>query len=144
MKKKTILDFGSGLGDLKKKIIKKTNNKVINYEVVDGLSEVNHWSHVNFDIIIFSQVLYLLTPDELKDLLLKLKKHNNKLIIICAFSTQSLVNKIGKIILAHSDAHDDTKTTPQEEEKLLLNFCDLIEKKNFFNIFKILKLKFKD
>lgn len=142
--KKIILDFGAGLGILKKKIINQTKHTVINYDLISELSEIKDWRDIQFDVIIFSQVLYLFSPEEMKTLLFQLKKHNSKLIIINVFSTQSFINKIGKTLLAHSDAHDGTKISPKEEEKLLLNYCELLKVKNYFNIFKILKLKFKN
>ena len=142
-KKLIILDFGCGLGLLKKKIIKEKNLKVINYDLVEKLSDVKNWKDKKFDVIIFSQVLYLFSKKEFIQLFKQLKKHNKDLIIICAFSTQSIMNKVGKFLLAHKDAHKDTKTFPLEEERLLLKFCKPIFSKNFFNIFKILKLKFK-
>lgn len=61
-----------------------------------------------------------------------------------AFSTQGILNKIFAFILGHKDAHYGTKTKPIEEEKILLEECDLIKKINFFGLFKILKLKFKE
>jgi hypothetical protein len=141
--KKVILDFGSGLGYLKKKIGNKYNLEIINYDIVEELSDVKNWKDVKFDIIIFSQVLYLFSPNEFKELFLQLKKHNSDLIIICAFSTQSFINKIGKYLLGHKDAHEGTRISPKEEEMLLLSFCEPIESKNFLNIFKLFKLKFK-
>ena len=142
--KKIILDFGSGLGLLKKKIINQTKHSVINYDRINELSEVEDWRQKKFDIIIFSQVLYLFSPHELRNLLFDLKKHNSELIIINVLSTQSLLNKIGKILLAHADAHLGTKISPREEEDLLSSHCELIKIKNYFNVFKILKLKFKN
>ena len=64
--------------------------------------------------------------------------------VIVAFSTQGILNKIFAFILGHKDAHYGTKTKPIEEEKILLEECDLIKKINFFGLFKILKLKFKE
>ena len=67
-KKKVILDFGCGLGELKKINLKKKNkSKIINYDIIQKLSDVTKYNNINFDTIVFCQVLYLF----------KTKKNNN-------------------------------------------------------------------
>ena len=51
--KKIILDFGSGLGLLKKKIINKTKHSVINYDRINELSEVEDWRQKNLILLSF-------------------------------------------------------------------------------------------
>ena len=143
-KKKIILDFGSGIGVLKK-LNKKLNNPstIINYDIIKDLSEIQYWYKSKFDTIVVSQVFYLLDEKKILSILNKLYSINPKVEIICAFSTQSIFNKIGSYLLGHSDAHKDTKTNPIEERIILLKKCNLLEEISFFGLFRILRLNLK-
>lgn len=143
-KKKIIVDFGCGLGELKKLNIKKKNkSKIINYDIISELSEVKTYENLKFDTIVFCQTLYLLKPKKIKILLAKLKSQNKNLEIIVVYSTQSILNRLFAILLGHTNAHNNTITSPKKERELLLNQCYLIKEINYFNLFKIMLLKFK-
>jgi purine-nucleoside phosphorylase len=143
-KKKIILDFGCGLGGLKKiNFEKKNKSKIINYDIIKKLSDVNKYNNLNFDTIVFCQVLYLFKKKKIIMLLKKLKRQNKDLEIIVVYSTQSIVNKVFAFFLGHVDAHNNTVTTPEEERELLLNQCYLIKEINYLNLFRIIMLKFK-
>jgi hypothetical protein len=143
-KNKIILDFGCGLGELKKLNIKKKNKStIINYDIITSLSDVKTYKNLNFDTIVFCQILCLLTPVKIMKLLSSLKDQNKNLEIIVAYSTQSLMNKVFAFLLGHSNAHDNTNSSPQREREALLNQCYLIKEINYFNLFKIMLLKFK-
>ena len=141
---KTILDFGSGLGLLKQKNLQRQNSSIIiNYDVIKELSDVEDWKSINFDTIVFCEVLYLIDPEDLKKLLNDLRIINSKVEIICVISTQSIINKVASKLLGHPDAHGDTKTHPKLEREILLNHCNLLDNKKFFNLFNVLKFNFK-
>ncbi len=73
--KKTILDFGSGLGYLKKINLKLKNpSKIINYDKIQQLSEIKRWDQAKFNKIIFCQSAYMLSKKELNQILIKTKK----------------------------------------------------------------------
>ena len=142
--KKTILDFGSGLGFLKQKNLQKQNpSKIINFDIIKELSDVENWKSINFNTIVFCEVLYLVDPKEIIKILEDLKLRNSKLEIISVISTHSIINKIGSILLGHKDAHGDTKTPPKLEREIFLNYCNLLDKKRFYNLFNVLKFNFK-
>jgi hypothetical protein len=143
-KKKIILDFGCGLGELKKINLKKKNkSKIINYDIIQKLSDVTKYNNINFDTIVFCQVLYLFKTKKIIMLLKKLKRQNKNLEIIVVYSTQSIVNRIFAFFLGHGNAHNNTVTTPEVERELLLNQCYLINEINYLNLFRIIMLKFK-
>ena len=87
--------------------------------------------------------MYLIDPEDIKKLLNDLRIINSKLEIISVISAQSIINKIGSKLLGHLDAHGDTKTNPKLEREILLNHCNLLDKKNFYNLFNVLKFNFK-
>ena len=107
------------------------------------LSDVEDWKSINFDTIVFCEVLYLINPEDLKKLLNDLRIINSKLEIISVISTQSIINKVASKLLGHPDAHGDTKTHPKLEREILLNHCNLLDNKKFFNLFNVLKFNFK-
>ena len=56
-----ILDFGCGFGYLKKKLIKKGNNiVVINYDIIQELSEVKTYKILQFDFLVLLDCSFLL------------------------------------------------------------------------------------
>ena len=54
-KKVRILDFGSGYGYLKK-INKKFKIRIINYDIIKELSDINDWRKVKFDYLVSTHV----------------------------------------------------------------------------------------
>lgn len=143
-KKKKILDFGSGLGYLKKINIKLSNpSQIINYDKIPIYSEIKNWQNIKFDLVVFCQSAYMLSKKELNRILSTLKKKNCKIQIITAFSTRSIINLLMSKFLGHKDAYTGLKLKPYQEEKIFLNFCVTKKKINFFNLFKIYLLEFK-
>ncbi len=143
-KKKKILDFGSGLGYLKKINLKLKNpSKIINYDKITELSEIKKWDKQKYDTIVFCQSAYMLSKNELSLILRKIKKMNLNIEIIVAFSTRSFLNKFMGKILGHGDAYTGLKLSPKTEEQLFLSKCYIVKKINFLNLYKVFVLKFK-
>jgi SAM-dependent methyltransferase len=131
--KNTILDFGCGKGYLKK-LIKEKNLKVINYDVVNELTEIKNWKNCHFDLVVFSQVLMYLEKSEVQHIFKHLRKVNSDLIVV--FSNQNFLNKLGSYLFGHFKAHTGTKLKPSEEEKILVENFKVKICKNFL-LFKI-------
>ena len=142
--KKKILDFGSGLGYLKKLNSKLKNpSKITNYDKITKLSDIKRWQNKRFDMVVFCQSAYMLSKTELNIILNQIKKINPKIEIVVAFSTRSFLNRIMSKILGHSDAYTGLKLTPEIEERIFLKKCKVITKVNFLNLFKVFLLKLK-
>lgn len=136
---KNILDFGCGLGQLKKKLGYKKN--IINYDINPNFTEINNWEDVEFDYFVSNQVFYQLTMFELDQILKKLKSKNPGINLIVGISKRSILNKIGKILLFKFDAHKNTKLNKKDELSILLKHFKIVEHKSVFFLSDIYLLK---
>jgi hypothetical protein len=140
-KNKKVLDFGGGLGFLKKKLLKK-GARVKIYDIVKELTEIKNYNKFKFDIVIFCHVLMYIREKDIKKIFrffFKLKK----ITIIACFSNQTIINKIFAFMLGHFNPHKNTKTCPKKEEELLKKFFYIDKSLNFF-LFKVLVAKLKN
>ena len=136
---KKVLDFGGGQGFLKKKLKRKYSCDVKIFDIVNKLSDLKNWKIYNFDIIIFCQVICLLGKKDIKIVFDNLKKRKH-ILIVSAFSKQTIINKFFAFLLGHKDAHGNTKTLPRTEKKLLIENFNLLKCYNYY-FFEILLLK---
>ena len=121
-----ILDFGCGEGKLKDIL----GNKVINYDVINELSDIEDWRNVDFDVIVSNQVFYSFNAKSLNDLLEEFKSLNKKIILLVGISKQGILNNIGKYILGRKDAHNLTNLLPIEEMEIIKSHAKQISKRN--------------
>ena len=112
--------------------LKQTDN--IKKEILKHINK-NNKQFMNF----MENIIYLEHNDDLHDL----EKQYKNLDIIVVYSTQSIINKVFAFLLGHGNAHNNTLSVPKKERKLLLKQCCLIKEINYFNLFIIMKLKFK-
>ena len=80
---------------------------------------------------------------KIRSILEFIERKNYNVEIITVISSQSIINNIGGIFLGHFDSHGDTNTNPDLEKKIFNEKCFLINKTSYFNLFEILKFKFK-
>ena len=141
--KGNILDFGCGYGYLKKKNISANNpSKIINYDIVEELTEVKNIFNLEFDKIVFCQSLYLIDKKKIEELLNNLNEKNPNLLIIVVISKQLIINKILSFLLFHWKHYKGVKTSPNDEEDILKKYCTLQNEKNLI-LSKLLIFKFK-
>ena len=133
---KIVLDFGGGLGFLKKKLIKK-GAKVIIYDKVKELTEVDDYRSVKFDIIIFCQVLMYINEEDVKKIFNEIMLIEKKILIITCFSQQTIINKIFAFLLGHSQPHNDTVLFPKKENEIFNEFFSKVKEINCY-LFKII------
>jgi len=136
-----VLDFGGGHGMLKKLL---PGVEVINYDIIKELSDVDDWKSVSFDIVVANAVFYLFNENDLLQFINDLHNKNNKVELIVGISRQSWLNNIGKILLGRQDAHDGTKTPPNDEICMLKSKMEVIRHKSVFMLADIWVLKFKN
>ena len=140
---KRILDYGSGLGFLKKKLI-KSKNTVINYDIIEELSDISNWKNLSFDIIVFNQVLDYLSESEIIQLMQDIKVINPKSEIIYSVGYKSIIKRIAMHILDKKDAYDGMKTSEERQYEIIKPFFDIKKTYNIFFLHKIFLLKFKE
>lgn len=70
-----MLDFGCGYGYFKKKLLNNKKIKVINFDIVKELTEIENWKKEKFDYFIATQVFVCFKKKKLNKLLLDLKKN---------------------------------------------------------------------
>ena len=139
----TAVDYGCGLGHLKN-LNKKLNNKsrIINYDIVEELSETSDIFKENFDLIIFCQSCYLMDEIEIVDVLNKIKRFNPDSELIFVISKQNLINKILSILTLNLKFYKNVKTLPEKEIEIINNHCNIVLKKNLL-LSDLIKANFK-
>ena len=130
------------MGFLKKKLIKK-GAKIIIYDKVKELSEINDYKKVNFDIIIFCQVLMYIDENEVKKIFNYLNSLEREITIITCFSQQTLVNKVFGYLLGHPNPHEDTVLFPDRENEIFKKYFIKKKELNFY-LFKLIISKSKN
>lgn len=136
----TILDFGCGYGELKQLLCNAT---VVGFDIIPELSDVEDWQTVSFDVLVANQVFYSFSVESLEDLLQKLRKKNPSLQLVVGVSRQGLLNNIGKYILGRPSAHSGTRISPEREIEIFGKYCDIIWRKNVWNLSDVYLLTFK-
>ena len=125
-----ILDFGCGRGYLKKR---NPNFKIINYDIVKELSEVEDYTKKKPTIIICSHVLEHLISDEIRKHLRNFKKMKPRLLIV-AIPTGNIISRMGEILIS-KNLHLGHITKLNQINKILKEekFC-LLKKRRIFTL----------
>jgi SAM-dependent methyltransferase len=135
-----ILDFGCGNGELKKVL---GNTKVIGFDIIRALSDVNDWRCVEFDVLVANQVFCTFSAEELEILLKELKDKNAELKLVVGTSRLGILNKVGKYLLGRPNAHSSTKISPKIEMEIMEKYCLKVKQKNVLNLSDVYLLTFK-
>lgn len=112
-KSDAILDFGCGKGYLKKR---NKDFKIINYDIVKELSEVEDYTKTNPDVIVCCHVFEHLGENEIKTHLRNFKKMNPKILIV-ATPIENLLSK-GGMFLMGKNSHAGHITTLKEINRI--------------------------
>jgi len=141
-KKVKILDFGCGYGYLKKKLKRNKKMKVINFDIVKELTEVDDWKKVNFDYFISTQVFVYFKKKKLVKLLMYLKKNYPRVKVILTITKQGWLNKLGAFILNEPEAHTNFNLSANEEIFIFSKYMKVIQKKNILFLSNVYLLEF--
>ena len=138
-RKRKILDFGSGVGKLKKLL----PGKVVNYDILPELTDVSDWKTVGFDVLVGNEVFCYFTEKELLALLDNIRAHNPKAELVVGMSRQGILNKILMVLANEPDAHADIRLGAKEEISTLKKRMEIIKKKNVFFLCNVYLLRFR-
>ena len=137
-----VLDFGCGYGYFKKKFLNNKKIKVINFDIVKELTEIENWKKEKFDYFIATQVFVYFKKKKLNKLLLDLKKKQN-IRVILTISKQGWLNKLGAFILNEPEAHTNFNLTPDEEIQAFTKHMKILKRKNVFFLSDVYLLEFR-
>lgn len=98
-----ILDFGCGLGHLKKKL----KNQVVGYDIIPELSDVKNYQELIPKQIVLSGVLEHLYREEIIALLDEFKQMNPQANLLVYLPTENWASKIAMRLAGQKNAHDD-------------------------------------
>ncbi|SVD20486.1 uncharacterized protein METZ01_LOCUS373340 [marine metagenome] len=140
----TILDYGAGYGVLRRMLnARNAKVKVVNYDVVPELTDIDDWHDVNFDIVVANEVFCYLEASQLERLLTEFRQKNENAELIIGISKQSFVNNIGKVILGKWNAHILTKLKPKDELSVLSKYMEIISHKSVWYLADVYRFRFK-
>lgn len=128
-----VLDYGCGHGLIKKIC---TKSSIINFDILPELSDVPDWRRVDFDVLVSNHVFLTHTAEQLEAFcidLLKISKQKKKTLkIISGHSMNTIFNKIGKVLLNRTDAHNTTILNWKEIDAILGKHFKKTSHHNFF------------
>ena len=117
--KNIILDYGCGVGHLKKRLNKPN---VIGYDIVPELSEIDDYKKIIPHKIVLSGVLEHLYLNEIEDLLKSFLNINSKAILLVYLPTENFVSKIAMVLAGQSNAHDDHVSSYKDINKIVSKY----------------------
>ena len=136
-----ILDFGCGHGVLKGML---GSEKVINYDIVTHLSDIDDWKKVDFDVVVVNEVFYSFSREQLNETLRAFREKSCDMELIVGMSRQSWLNEFGKFILGYNDAHDGTLIKPEEELAIIKQHMRMVKHASVFMLMDIYSFRFDD
>lgn len=102
--KGVILDYGCGVGHLKKKL---PGSNVVGYDILPELSDIADYKTLSPQKIVLSGVLEHLQLEEIENLLKNFTKMNPRAILLVFLPTENPVSRIAMHLAGQSNAHDD-------------------------------------
>lgn len=124
----TILDFGCGVGHLKKTLNKKN---IINYDIIPELSEISDYRGLKPNKIVLISVLEHLHINEIDKLMNEFLIMNPKAELIILLPTENFISKIAMRLAGQSNAHDDHVSKYKEINKVIEKYYE--PKKRVYN-----------
>ena len=134
-----VLDFGCGTGRLSQLL----PGKVIGYDVIPQLSDVDDWRTTKFNVVVANEVFYLLTATQLTEFLAELRALNPSAELVVGISRQGILNKILKNLAGEPDAHEGTQLWPNEQLKILNQSLELLGRTSVFQLCDVYHMRFR-
>lgn len=124
-----ILDFGSGVGHLKKLLNIKN---VINYDIIPELSDIADYKELKPKLIVLSGVLEHIYLDETDKLMNDFLQMNPCAELIVYLPTENFVSKIAMRLAGQANAHDDHVAKYRDINRLIEKYYALKRRKYVF------------
>jgi SAM-dependent methyltransferase len=133
-----VLDFGCGTGRLSQLL----PGKVIGYDAIPELSDVDDWRKTKFDVVVANEVFYLFTAAQLTEFLAELRALNPNAELVIGISRQGILNNILKHLAGRPGAHEGTQLRPNEELKILTQHLELLGHTSVFQLCDVYHMRF--
>jgi SAM-dependent methyltransferase len=134
-----VLDFACGTGRLSQLL----PGKVIGYDAVGELSDVDDWRKTKFDVVVANEVFYLFTAAQLTEFLAELRALNPSAELVVGISRQGILNNILKYLAGEPDAHEGTQLRPNEQLKILTQNLELLGHTSVFQLCDVYHMRFR-
>jgi hypothetical protein len=117
-----ILDFGCGLGLLRAAASAEVAEKIVNFDIIPELSDVEDWRSIDFSVLVANQVFYSFSIESLEELALGLSKRHSLEYLVVGISRRGFLNKLGLFLLTGTTSYPLAKLTATEELQLLSKY----------------------
>lgn len=124
-----ILDYGCGVGHLKRRL---PGVKVIGYDIIPELSDVNDWRSLFPRQIVLSGVLEHLYGREIEQLIGEFQRINPLAILLVYLPTENWVSKIAMNLAGQPHAHDDHVSSWREINRIIEKYYRPEKRRNLF------------
>lgn len=124
-----ILDYGCGVGHLKKRLKKKN---IIGYDIIPELTEIDDYKKVDATKIVLSGVLEHLYLNEIESLLKEFMQTSPRAVLLVYLPTENFISKIAMRLAGQKNAHDDHVSKYKDINEILKKYFQLKEQKYIF------------
>jgi hypothetical protein len=132
-----ILDFGCGVGHLKK-ILKKSN--IIGYDIEKELTEIDDYKKLSPKIIVLSGVLEHIRLESVEKLLDEFLAMNREIELLVYLPTENWISKIAMRLAGEKHAHDD-HVSKYKDINMILEKKFLLKKRKYI-FFKMAEVSY--
>lgn len=123
-----ILDWGCGLGHLKRKL----KNNVIGYDIIPELSDIQDYRNLKPAQIVLNNVLEHLYPQEIRKILTEFQQMNPRVVLLVCLPMENWVSKIMMRLANCKNAHDDHVSQYKEINKIIEEKYSLVKRRYIF------------
>lgn len=111
-----ILDWGCGLGYLKRKL---KDNNIVGYDIIPELSDIQDYHNLKPAQIVLNNVLEHLYPQEVRKILTEFQQMNPRVVLLVCLPTENWVSKIMMRLANCKNAHADHVSGYKEINKII-------------------------
>lgn len=130
-----ILDFGCGVGHLKRKLNQKN---VVGYDIIPELSDIDDYRNLKPSKIILISILEHINLDEIDKLLNEFLTMNPKAELMVLLPTENFISKIAMRLARQRNAHDDHVSKYKDINKVIEKYY--YPKKRVYNFFRMAQI----
>lgn len=127
--KRVILDYGCGVGHLKK-MLPEAN--IIGYDIIPELSDIDDYKVLKPVKIVLSGVLEHLYLDEIEHLLKDFHEMNQNAELLVFLPTENFISKVAMILAGERHAHDDHVSRYKDINSLIEKYYSVKKRKYIF------------